>query len=53
MICHAPTLEKAFSAALRLEILCRQYICARQAGTVRLLSDEQMAIAVARYKSYG
>lgn len=53
MICHAPTLEKAFSAALRLEILCRQYICAHQVGTVRLLSDEQMAIAVARYKSYG
>jgi len=53
MICHAPTLEKAFAAALRLEILCRQYICARQAGTVKMLSDEQMAVAVARYKSYG
>jgi L-fuculose-phosphate aldolase len=53
MICHAPTLEKAFAGALRLEILCRQYICARQAGTVRMLNDEQMAVAVARYKSYG
>jgi L-fuculose-phosphate aldolase len=53
MFCHAPTLEKAFAAALRLEILCRQYICARQAGLVKMLSEEQMAVAVARYKSYG
>lgn len=53
MICHGTTLQKAFNAALRLEILCRQFIRARQAGNVKMLNDDEMAIAIERYKSYG
>ncbi|MDN5005573.1 class II aldolase/adducin family protein [Bradyrhizobium sp. GCM10027634] len=53
MICHGTTLQKAFNAALRLEILCRQFIQARQAGTIKMLNDNEMAIAIERYKSYG
>ncbi|MDA9407735.1 class II aldolase/adducin family protein [Bradyrhizobium sp. CCBAU 45384] len=53
MICHGTTLQKAFNAALRLETLCRQFIQARQAGTIKMLNDNEMAIAIERYKSYG
>jgi L-fuculose-phosphate aldolase len=53
MISHGASLRKAFNAALRLEILCRQYILARQAGTVTMLSQREMDIAVEKYRSYG
>ncbi|MFD9900968.1 class II aldolase/adducin family protein [Mesorhizobium sp. NPDC059025] len=53
MIAYGTSLRKAFNAAYRLEILCRQYIQARQAGPVTLLNDDQIAIAVERYRNYG
>lgn len=53
MIAYGTSLRKAFNAAYRLEILCRQYIQARQAGPVTLLDDDQIAIAVERYRNYG
>ncbi len=53
MICHGTTLKKAFNAALRLEILCRQYVYARQAGAVKMLEADDIAVAVERYKYYG
>ncbi len=53
MVSHGMSLRRAFNAALRLEILCRQYIRARQAGEVAMLEDSDIEIAVERYRSYG
>jgi L-fuculose-phosphate aldolase len=53
MICHGRDLDAAVTCALRLESLCRQYLLARQAGTPRLLTAEEMAAAHARYRTYG
>jgi len=53
MICHGKSIGAAFNAALRLEVLSRQYILARQAGAVRLLDDAEMRAANERYIGYG
>ena len=53
MIAHGTSLRKAFNAAYRLEILCRQYILARQAGPIALLNEGQIAIAVEHDRNYG
>ena len=42
MIVHAATHDRALSDAIVLETLCRQYLLARSAGTVRLLTAEEM-----------
>ncbi len=52
MISHGTTLRKTFNLALRLEILCRQYIQARQAGEVVMMKPEEIDIAIERYKTY-
>lgn len=52
MISHGSTLRKTFNLALRLEILCRQYIQARQAGDVVMIQPKELEIAIERYKSY-
>lgn len=41
MICRAPTLKRAVDQAQRLEIMCRQYLLARQLGAPRLLTDAE------------
>ncbi|MCR5856270.1 class II aldolase/adducin family protein [Mesorhizobium sp. J428] len=53
MISHGKSLQAAFNAALRLEMLCMQYVLARQAGVVKTLSAEHMRSANMRYASYG
>ena len=53
MIVHAPTANRALTAAVVLETLCRQYLLARSAGTPRLLSAEEMRAAHQRYRTYG
>jgi L-fuculose-phosphate aldolase len=53
MIVHAATADSALAAAIVLETLCRQYLLARSAGTVRLLSADEMRAAHERYRSYG
>jgi len=53
MIVHAPSAERALTAALVLETLCRQYLLARSAGAVRLLTADEMLAAHERYKTYG
>ena len=39
MICRAPNLKRAVNTAHRLEIMCRQYVLARQLGEPRRLTD--------------
>ncbi|MCX8279149.1 class II aldolase/adducin family protein [Phyllobacterium sp. 0TCS1.6C] len=53
MISHGTSLRKAYNLALRLEILCRQYIQARQAGEVVMMQPREIEIAIERYKTYG
>jgi L-fuculose-phosphate aldolase len=53
MIVHAPTAHRALSAAVVLETLCRQYLLARSAGAVRLLTADEMRAAHERYRTYG
>jgi L-fuculose-phosphate aldolase len=53
MIVHAATHDRALSDAIVLETLCRQYLLARSAGTVRLLTAEEMRAAHERFRTYG
>jgi L-fuculose-phosphate aldolase len=43
----------ALGGAVLLETLCRQYLMARAAGAVRLLTTEEMQAAQERFKTYG
>jgi L-fuculose-phosphate aldolase len=53
MIVHGPTAERALTGAIVLETLCRQYLLARSAGAVRLLTADEMQAAHHRYRTYG
>jgi L-fuculose-phosphate aldolase len=53
MIVFGPTAEQALTGAIVLETLCRQFLLARGAGTVRLLTAEEMRAAHERYRTYG
>ncbi|HSZ92595.1 MAG TPA: class II aldolase/adducin family protein [Acetobacteraceae bacterium] len=53
MIAHATTADRALTAAVVLETLCRQYLLARSVGTPRQLSAEEMRAAHQRYQTYG
>ncbi len=53
MIAASATLDGAVAAAETLERLCRQYLLARSAGELRLLSETEMQAAHERYRSYG
>lgn len=53
MIVHGRDAEQALTSAVLLETLCRQYLLARAAGPVRLLTAEQMQAAQERFKTYG
>jgi L-fuculose-phosphate aldolase len=53
MIVHAATADGALTAAIVLEALCRQYLLARSAGAVRMLTADEMRAAQERYRSYG
>jgi L-fuculose-phosphate aldolase len=53
MIVHATMAERALTAAIVLETLCRQYLLARSAGTVRLLTQDEMRAAHERFRTYG
>ncbi len=52
MILHARGPERALRAALLLEALARQYLLARAAGPLRLLTDAEMRDAHLRFRSY-
>lgn len=53
MICYGSTLQRALNSAYRLEVLCRQFIYARQAGPIAMLESKDLEIAIERYKTYG
>lgn len=53
MVVFGNNSEHALSQTVLLETLCRQYLLARSAGTVRLLTSAQMKAARQRFKDYG
>jgi L-fuculose-phosphate aldolase len=53
MIVHAASADQALTDATVLETLCRQYLLARSAGTVRRLTADEMRAARQRYQTYG
>ncbi|MBV8854963.1 MAG: class II aldolase/adducin family protein [Sinobacteraceae bacterium] len=53
MIVHGQNADETLSRAILLETLCRQYLLARAAGTVRLLTATEMQRAHQRFKYYG
>jgi L-fuculose-phosphate aldolase len=52
MIVHAASARQALADAMLLETLARQYLLARSAGIVRLLTLEEMHDARDRFQSY-
>ncbi len=53
MIVHGRDAEDALGGAVLLETLCRQYLLARSAGPVRLLTTAEMQAARERFRTYG
>lgn len=53
MICFERSLERALWLAGEIEMLARQYILARQAGTPVILGADDMAEVLERFKTYG
>jgi len=53
MIVHGRSDAEALTGAILLETLCRQYLLARAAGAVRLLTPDEMQAAHERFKTYG
>lgn len=53
MIVHGRDADAALADAVLLETLCRQYLLARAAGAVRLLTAEEIRAAQERFKTYG
>lgn len=47
------TLDSAFALATEVENLARQYLLARTLGTPKLLSTEEMAVVLEKFKTYG
>lgn len=52
MVVHAPDARRALASALLLETLARQYLLARAAGPLRLLTDAEMRDAHLRFRTY-
>jgi len=53
MIVTGASADAALTAALTLEALARQYLLARAAGKVRLLTRAEMQAARERFRTYG
>ena len=53
LVATGPTIDEAARIAEEVETLARQYILARQAGPVRLLSDDEIVDALQRFSGYG
>ena len=53
MICFAPDLPKALALASEVELLCKQYFIACQAGEPVILSEAEMGEVMDRFATYG
>lgn len=53
MIVAAENLKKALAIAHEIELLCEQYLNALQVGEPHILSDQEMAEVLEKFKTYG
>ena len=53
MITLGRDLDEAMAIAVEIESLCQQYLLARQVGRPTLLSADEMAQVIERFKTYG
>ena len=53
MICFAATLEAALALGVEVEMLCKQYVLARELGDPVILSNAEMQDILGRFKTYG
>jgi L-fuculose-phosphate aldolase len=53
MIATGADLDKAMWLAVEVETLCRQYAAALQIGTPHILSDDEIARTVEKFRDYG
>lgn len=53
VIATGPSLQRALWLAGEVETLARQYILARSLGTPQVLPDDEIAVVVEKFKSYG
>jgi L-fuculose-phosphate aldolase len=53
MVCVGPNLKKAAWLAVEIEALAAQYWRALQVGVPYILSDEEIARVMEKFKSYG
>ena len=53
MIAAGKDLDNAMWAAVELETLAKQYYYAKLAGDMKILPDDEMAVVVEKFKSYG
>ena len=53
MICYGPNLKKTLWLANEIETLARQYIYSCCLGPPKLLSDNEMTVILAKFKTYG
>jgi len=53
MIVAGTSLQQALDLTVKLEMLARQYILARQAGEPAIITDDEIERVLERYKGYG
>jgi L-fuculose-phosphate aldolase len=53
MISFGPSLSTALARTEKLETLARQYLLARSMGRPVMLTEEELGVVKARYKTYG
>jgi L-fuculose-phosphate aldolase len=53
MIAGGKDLDNAMWAAVELETLAKQYYYAKLAGHMKILPDDEMAVVIEKFKSYG
>lgn len=53
MIAAGKDLDKAMWAAVELETLSKQYYYSKLAGDMKILPDNEMAVVIEKFKSYG
>jgi len=53
LVSAAPTARQAFSQCVQLEFVCELYVNLTKTGNMNILTPEQMALVVEKFKGYG
>jgi len=52
LITWGTSLDEAYTIAVEVESLCKQYLVSRSAGSVHLLGDDEMRAVIDRFTDY-